>query len=126
MGVAERIYFSGQKDKKETFSIMLSCDALVLNSSYEGFPHVLLEAMSMGLPVIARPVGGVPEIIQDGVNGILTQPCNTKMLQKNILKILTDTENTKRLVCNAKETAGQFSLKKMVERTETVLNIAKP
>jgi glycosyltransferase involved in cell wall biosynthesis len=48
-------------------------DALVIWSSFEGMPLVMLEALSVGCPIISSPVGGIPDVIVSGVNGILTK-----------------------------------------------------
>jgi glycosyltransferase involved in cell wall biosynthesis len=57
LGVSDRVYFAGQRSKKEALSLMAACDLFVLNSAYEGLPHVVLEAMALGLPVVATAVG---------------------------------------------------------------------
>lgn len=65
-------------------------DALVLTSEREGTPNVLLEAMACGLPVVATRVGGVPEIVQDGVNGYVVQPGDPGMLTDRVSRLCRD------------------------------------
>jgi glycosyltransferase involved in cell wall biosynthesis len=74
--VSDRVYFAGQRSRKDALGLMAACDLFVLNSTYEGFPHVVLEAMALGLPVIATAVGGTPEVVAHGVTGLLVEPRN--------------------------------------------------
>lgn len=67
----KRILFLGSKENVVDY--MNCADALILTSIYEGLPIVVLEALSMGLPVLSTPVGGVPDVITDGVNGFLAK-----------------------------------------------------
>lgn len=72
LGVADRVHFVGSRtDIPELLGAM---DAFVLSSDWEGTPLSLLEAMSAGLPVISTAVGGVPELFEDGVEGVMVQP----------------------------------------------------
>lgn len=64
-----RIAFLGARD--DIHDVLRALDLLVMTSDYEGIPMVLLEAMALEVPIVARPVGGIPEIIQDGVTGAL-------------------------------------------------------
>jgi glycosyltransferase involved in cell wall biosynthesis len=124
LGVGERIYMAGARDKQDTIALMRACDLFVLNSTYEGFPHVVLEAMSLGLPVVATAVGGTPEVVHDGKNGRLILPSDPKALA-GILRELASSESERRgLVLGANQTVKQWNLHQMVGGTEAVLRQA--
>ena len=74
----------------------------VLFSSYEGLPHAVLEAMAAGCPVIASDAGGIPEIIEDGKEGILVPVGNGKALLAAIKKLKNDPNLRLHLMVNAK------------------------
>jgi glycosyltransferase involved in cell wall biosynthesis len=121
LGIVDRVYFAGQRSKAEALSLLAACDLLVLNSTHEAFPHAVLEAMSLGLPVIATAVGGTPEIIQDGENGRLIAPDATKALTEVLLELVSSRGERQRLIFGARRTAERFSLQRMVAETETLL-----
>lgn len=77
-----RIVFLGPKENIADY--MRQVDALILASKYEGLPIVLIEAISMGLPVLSTPVGGVPDVITDGANGFLAKSTQ----KQDILEII--------------------------------------
>jgi glycosyltransferase involved in cell wall biosynthesis len=73
LGISSRIIFTGFRNDIAT--ILNRCDLLVLPSLFgEGLPMVVLEAMACGVPVIATNIEGVPEIIEDGINGFIVEP----------------------------------------------------
>jgi glycosyltransferase involved in cell wall biosynthesis len=119
--LADRVYFAGQRSKVETFALMAACDLFVLNSSYEGFPHVVLEAMCAGLPVVATEVGGTRELVCDGQNGLLISPNANGALSKTLLKLLSSSEERQRLATGARATTHRFRQCAMVEATEAAL-----
>jgi glycosyltransferase involved in cell wall biosynthesis len=119
--LADRVYFAGERSKQETDALMAACDVFVLNSSYEGFPHVVLEAMSAGLPVVATAVGGTPELVREGENGLLIAPDANGALSKTLMKLVTSSEERQRLAAGAKETTRRFRRSAMTEATEAVL-----
>jgi glycosyltransferase involved in cell wall biosynthesis len=88
--IREKILLKGFVENNRIPGLMKSSDVFVLPSLSEGVPNVLLEAMAVGLPIIATSVGGVPELISDEENGFLVQPRSSKQLAEKILLLLND------------------------------------
>lgn len=78
--LGDRVIFTGQLPHAELLAVMKAADALVLNSSYEGLSHLLVEAVLLGVPVVATRAGGNAEVILDGVNGALVPVGDTDAL----------------------------------------------
>jgi len=94
----------------------------VLNSSYEGLPHIVLEAKASGVAVVATAAGGTPETIEDGIDGWLVPVGNNNMLAAVISRVLLDERVRDASVHAAyKKLAEKFSFSSMVRNTETVL-----
>jgi len=121
LGVANRVYFAGQVSQEETKRLMAACDLFVLNSTYEGLPHVVLEAMSLGLPVVATAVGGTPEVVCDGENGRLMALGDDSVLAQVFLQLAVSPWERQRLARGAQQTLARFGFQRLVEETETVL-----
>lgn len=81
----------------EVPKFLSASDVLVLPSISEGLPTVLLEAMATGIPVVATNVGGVPDIIEDGRNGLLVSPGKSRALAEAVVRLLRDSGLRKRL-----------------------------
>ncbi len=124
LGLTDRIYFAGQRTRKDTLALMAGCDIFVLNSSYEGLSHVVLEAMSLGLPVIATSVGGTPELVKNGETGLLIKSGDTEALRSALLQLIRSPEMLQSMRDRTKLAAETFSFPKMVEETEEVLQAA--
>ena len=111
-GLSARIHFLG--NRRDTPLLYSAFDVFVLPSRREGFPMVLLEAMSTGLPVIATRVGDVERIIEHGKSGLVIDPEDTVALRQSLLTLLADTENAKRLGTAARARVEQeFSSARM-------------
>lgn len=108
-----KILFYGYK--KNIRKYLASADVFVLPSLYEGFGLAVIEAMAMGLPVIATTVGGIPEIISDGIEGYLVEPSNCIALATKILHLSASSETRRNMGVAGKEKAKQFSLEKMLQ-----------
>ncbi len=98
----------------------LSSDAVVIPSRYEPFGIVILEAMALGKPVIATRTGGIPDIITDGVNGILVENENPEDMAQKILMIFRDEKLRQRLRENAYKRAADFTWDKIAKKVRDV------
>lgn len=93
----------------------------VLNTGYEGLSHTVLESFAAGVPVITTNVGGNPELIQDGHNGILVEYNNKQQIKDAILKLNDDEGLRQKFVSSSKEILNHFTSEKMITNTITVL-----
>ena len=69
--LGDRVLFKGQLTRQHAHRLIRAADGLALYSGYEGLSHTLLESLHLGTPVLASDIGGNPEIVQHGVNGLL-------------------------------------------------------
>ncbi len=91
--LSDRVSFTGWIDERsKILDYFDQATVFVLPSLSEGSPRVLVEAMSCGLPVVATNVGGIPEIVKEGVNGILVPVGDEKALAKAIKYVLDDVD----------------------------------
>jgi glycosyltransferase involved in cell wall biosynthesis len=119
LGVRERIIFTGLRP--DAIQLMAGFDIFVLPSIWEGFGIVCVEAMAQGKPVIGTRVGGVPEVVRDGVNGYLVEPRNPTQLAEKIIQLLTD--ETMRRVMGEKGrqiVKEKFDIKMQVSQIERI------
>jgi glycosyltransferase involved in cell wall biosynthesis len=86
LGLSSHVVFLG--DRSDVPNLLTSADAFVLSTHYEGLPISILEAMRAGLPVIATSVSGIPEEIDDGISGLLTQPRDPKSIAAALRKLI--------------------------------------
>jgi glycosyltransferase involved in cell wall biosynthesis len=100
----EDIFVGSFTDRKELSNILGQTDVFVLPSILEGQPAALIEAMACGLPIVSTSVGGIPELIQDGVNGLLCNPGDPEDLARKISIMLNDDELRLKLGCEARRT----------------------
>jgi glycosyltransferase involved in cell wall biosynthesis len=112
-----RVKFTGWLQAERKRATLAGATIFVLPSYVEGMPMALLEAMSFGLPVIATPVGGVPEIVTHEHDGLLVPAGDINALAAAIARLTTEPELRERLGRAARETvARRFSLDSAVER----------
>lgn len=120
--IAGRVFFAGMRSHEETLALMAKCDVFVLNSTYEGLPHIVLEAMGLGLAVVATSVGGTPEIVQDKFNGLLIPADDIDALRQALIDLLYDEHHRKALADQGKRIVEtKFNIEGMVNKTEIAL-----
>ncbi len=88
LGITDRVVFTGRRE--DVPAVTAALDVAVLPSYREAQGLSVLEAMALSRPVVASAVGGIPEMIQDGVSGMLVPPHNCTALAEAIVKLLTD------------------------------------
>ncbi len=116
LGIRSQVMFMGfRRDIAGMYSLM---DMVVLPSLGEGLPVTLLEAMALGKPTVASSVGGVPEVIQDGCQGLVVPPGEPGSLRAAMERILTDRELRGRLGQSAAaRVRSEFGAERLVEQT---------
>jgi glycosyltransferase involved in cell wall biosynthesis len=102
-------------------NLLSAFDFSVLNSTQESFPNALMESMARGVPVISTRVGGVPELVRDGVDGILVESGNPEQLATAMLELLDDAEKRGAMgEMGRARIQSDFSVRSMITRTEAV------
>lgn len=115
--VSSMIEFPGWIDMDLVLTTLLDYDMMVMPSRSESFGVAALEASAVGLPVVATNVGGIPEIIEDGVTGILVSPEDPQGLAEALIMLATD--------AGLREKMGQAGRKRASEKFEWSNNLAE-
>ena len=97
LGLEDRVRFLGGVPREQVLRLFAAADASVLPSAWENLPHTVLESLAVGCPVIATAVGGVPEVVRDGANGLLVAPGDPAALRAAIERFFADDELRRRL-----------------------------
>jgi glycosyltransferase involved in cell wall biosynthesis len=90
LGVSGRVRFLGAGTRADVIALFRAVDAALLTSAWENLPHTLLEALAAGTPVIATAVGGIPEVVRDGENGLLVPPGDVDAIASAIDRLARD------------------------------------
>ena len=118
-GLEQDVLFLGHRD--DNYDLLAMMDTFVLPSLSEGIPMVLLEALALARPVVASRVGGIPEVIEDGVSGWLVEAHHTEELAKACMALVEDQALAKRLgLAGQRRVKEQFSAQSMADRVADV------
>jgi glycosyltransferase involved in cell wall biosynthesis len=90
LGLDGRVRFLGARPREDVLRLFRAADAALLTSAWENLPHGVLEALAVGTPVIATAVGGVPEVVREGENGLPVSPGDVGALAEAIRRLATD------------------------------------
>ena len=121
LGLDGRVRFLGTLPREGVLALFRGADAALLSSAWENFPHTLVEALAVGTPAIATAVGGVPEIVTHGENGLLVPPGDPAALAAAIRRFLADDALRARLTAAAAPSAERFSAERIYGRLEELL-----
>lgn len=116
LSAALPVRWLGQVPHDEVIRVMSEAMCLVLPSRTEVFPNVVMEAMSLGVPVVASRVGGVPSLVESGVNGILIPPADPVALARAIEALVGSETMRRAMGQRAHEKAAQFAWPKVAAR----------
>jgi len=121
-----RILFKGMVSHEEIATYMKISDLLVLPTWAEGLPNVVMEAMASGLPVIATDVGGIPEILANGVTGLSVPAKDVETLTEAVIKMIENKDLREKCIRNAKKLIYEkFDVKKNVHQLYNLLKELK-
>ena len=90
LGVSDRVRFLGTGTRDDVITLFRAVDVALVTSAWENLPHTLLEALAAGTPVIATEVGGIPEVVRDGENGLLVPARDVAALAAAIDRLVHD------------------------------------
>jgi glycosyltransferase involved in cell wall biosynthesis len=114
LGVADRVMWLGERDAREMFA---GFDIFALSSRKEGLPYVVLEALAVGLPVVATSSAGVEILVRPGVNGAVTPPGDDAAFGRALVEIAGNRERMQRYGAASRQRAAQLTVDAMAERT---------
>jgi glycosyltransferase involved in cell wall biosynthesis len=111
----------GSLDRSRVLELFCAADAALLSSAWENFPHALVEALAVGIPVLATRVGGIPEIVDDDENGLLVPAGDAGALAAAITRFFEDDDLRARLAASAAPSVARFAPERIVEQLEAIL-----
>ena len=119
LSLAGKVKFCGLTD--DIYTVMSNADIFVLCSHYEGMPITLIEAMATGLPILSTAVGGVVDMIEDGVDGILCEDSVSDIADK-MMKMILDSYLRNNCSTNAKLKSKSYSVQNMGDEYLNIYN----
>ncbi len=121
LGVKEHIVFTGYYPDSKLPRLYQAADIFAFSTFYEHHPFAVLEALSTGLPVVTNRVGGIPETITDGKNGLLCEPFNSEQFSERILYFLEHPAEAQEIGRLARKTIKErFDWRVLVKKTLAV------
>ncbi|MEK7614391.1 MAG: glycosyltransferase family 4 protein [Patescibacteria group bacterium] len=108
------VFLLGKVSQAALFDYVGQASAFVLNTGYEGFPHQILEALSLGTPVVTTDIGGNQDMMRHGENGFLVPYNDKQALAAAVEKILRDEELARRFKENGRVTVAKFTKERMI------------
>ena len=125
LGLGEQFRFLGERD--DVLRLLTGADIFVLPSHQEGLPVTLMEAASVGLPIVATAVGGVPQVIDDGIDGLVIAPGRPVEVVDALERLAADPDLRSRLGANVKAKSAMFDVAAACKEVEDIYRrLARP
>lgn len=121
LGIDARVTFLGAQPRERILELFAAADAAILSSSWENFPHTVVESLAVGTPVLAMEAGGVAEVVQDGVNGMLVPAGDTQALAAAVRRYFSDDQLRTQLRGAAAGSVQQFAPERVFGKLEETL-----
>jgi glycosyltransferase involved in cell wall biosynthesis len=119
LGMQAHVHIHGRVE--DPTPLLRQSTGLVLSSEHEGLPNAVLEGMAVGLPIVATRVGGVPEAVEHGVNGLLVRPGRPAEIASAVKALIADSELRQRMgQCSRERAQQRFRVDAMVSAYEEV------
>lgn len=121
-GVTARVYFTGALARTKTLGWCAAADAFVLNTSFESFSYQIIEAMSVGAAIVTTRIGSIPELVQDGIEGVLIAPDDLPAFRAALGTVVSEKEvwNNRRRAAQKK--SERFAVSRTIEELTALLN----
>lgn len=120
--LGDRIIFTGALPHADTLACIAAADVFILNSSYEGLSHVLIESLMLGKPIVATSAGGNTELVRDRVNGTIISPtASTQELALALMRALDGDMKAEQLLSESRAARERFSVSSMCAETASLL-----
>jgi glycosyltransferase involved in cell wall biosynthesis len=127
LALSERVRFLGPLARDRVIDLFRAADAAILSSSWENFPHAVVEALAAGTPVIATRAGGVAEVVHDEVNGLIVPADDAEALGAAVRRFAGDAELRERLRAAAVPSVAEYAPARVFGRLDaTLLEVAGP
>jgi glycosyltransferase involved in cell wall biosynthesis len=121
LGLDGRVRFLGPLPRERVLELFRAADASILSSSWENFPHTVVEALAVGTPVLATATGGVAEVVRDGENGLLVPSGDAAALADAVRRFVADGALRERLRAGAQPSVAAYAPEVVFARLEETL-----
>lgn len=118
MALGDSVILLGERD--DAVAVLGACDAFVMASNNEGLPVAIMEALALGLPICATSVGGIPEAVTDGVEGLLVPPRDPAALASALTRLATDPALRTTLAAGSSAAGNRYDIRTSVTRIEEI------
>src|SRR5205814_25062 len=116
-----RVRFLGAQPRGRVLELFRAADGAILSSEWENFPHTVVESLAVGTPVLATAVGGVPEVVRDGENGLLVPAGDAAALAHAVRRYFADGALRERLAAAATASVAPYAPDRLLAQIEEAL-----